>query len=96
MMIQAAECYLPNWATSGSHEQADLLYCHWCITEQRSCKELWVIGFCFFLVEANKLTPLSQQAGDSETEQIGIYTCNDYVPILSCFVIVCLTFVVKK
>lgn len=45
MMIQAAECYLPNWATSGSHEQADLLYCHWYIIKQRGCKELWVIGF---------------------------------------------------
>ena len=47
-MLGAAECYLPNWAASCSHEQADLLYCHWCIIEQRRCKELWVIGFCFF------------------------------------------------
>lgn len=48
MMRRAAECYLPHWAAWCSHEQADLLYCHWCIIEQRRCKELWVIGFCFF------------------------------------------------
>lgn len=70
----------PNWAVWCSHEQADLLYCQWCIIEQRRCKELWVIGFWFFLMEAKKLPPLSQQAGGSETEQIGIYTYIDYVP----------------
>lgn len=90
MMIQPAECYLPNWATLGFHEQADLLYCHWYIIEQRSCKELWVMGFVFFLVEANNLPPLSQLAGDSETEQIGIYTFIDYVPILLHCAVACI------
>lgn len=79
-MLGAAERCLPNWAVWCSHEQADLLYCQWCIIEQRRCKELWVIGFWFFLMEAKKLPPLSQQAGGSETEQIGIYTYIDYVP----------------
>lgn len=86
MMIQVAECYFSNRSVLSSLEQADLLYCHWCITEQRSCKELWVIGFCFFLVEANNLPPLSQLAGDSETEQSGIYTYTYYVPIPPRFV----------
>jgi hypothetical protein len=73
---------------SGSHEEADLLYCHWYITEQRHWKELWVIGF-FPLVEANNLPPLSQQAEDSQTKQIGTQTYIDYVPILPYFVMVC-------
>ena len=45
-------------------------------------------------MEAKKLPPLSQRAGGSETEQIGIYTYIDYVPILPSFVAVCLTSVV--
>ena len=48
----------------------------------------------FFLMEAKKLPSLSQQAGGSETEQIGIYTYIDYVPILPSFVTVCLISVV--
>lgn len=67
---------------SASHEQADLLYCHWCINEQGSCKELWVTEFYFFLVKANSLPPLSQQAGDSQTEQTGVYTYIDYMDII--------------
>lgn len=35
---------VPTWAALGSHEEADLLYRHWCIPEQ-SCEELWVIRF---------------------------------------------------
>lgn len=34
----------PTCAALGSHEAADLLYCHWCITEQ-SCEGFWVIRF---------------------------------------------------
>jgi len=45
-------------------------------------------------MEAKNLPPLSQQAGDSEAEPIGIYTYIDYVPILPSFVTVCLTSVV--
>lgn len=85
MMIQVAEYCCPNWTVLGSLEQTDLLYCHWCITKQRSCKELWVIGFCFFLIEANNQPPLSQQAGDSETKyNLYIYWLCSY-PTLVCY-----------
>lgn len=74
MMIQVAECSFPNWAVPGSHKQADLLYCHWCITEQRHCKELWVIGFWFFFSGWSQHLPLlSQQAGDSERAKWNLY-----------------------
>lgn len=33
----------PTWAAFGSPEDADLLYCLWCVTEQ-SWEGLWVIG----------------------------------------------------
>lgn len=44
MVTQALNTTFPTCAALGSHEAADLLYCHWCITEQ-SCEGFWVIRF---------------------------------------------------
>lgn len=81
----AAERCLPNWAVWCSHEQEKQIYCIVSgASLSRRCKELWVIGFWFFLMEAKKLPPLSfskQEAQrQSKLKKKKIYTYIDYVP----------------